>query len=99
MTPDAVGFSFGIPAPQVLTAGHGLEMIGIHAVANLAEVIQFEALGDWSYELLVGHPVRPNTRLAPFPGESEQAISRETPVGGPQPARLRALDLAPEPAR
>lgn len=74
---------------------NGIEMIGPHASAHPAQMIQLGVCGDRTYEKLVGHSMRSQQR-------SRSSISPDHSVticSGhpcPQPAVVGLLDLRPD---
>ena len=80
---------------HVDTVNHGLKVGWIDTMANAAEVIEFQPLGDQSHQLHVSPAMSER-------GQSEMGVDSEMPVSVgiespcPQPARFGFVHLCPE---
>lgn len=69
MPGDAVRLGSSFTAPYVFGMGHWFKVSGISASGILAKMIEFEAVGDWPFERLIGKPMHvgsPELRVTLF---------------------------------
>lgn len=90
----------GVSPPTVLGDRDRLEVVGSHAVAHPAEVVDLMARGDGAHLGLVGPPVaRGLSPGASRATHGEHPVPARTPAADPEPAPVRTLlDAIPEPA-
>lgn len=82
-----------LPRPcSVVGPRHDPQMVGVHAVAHAALMVDGETFGNRADEPLVSQPVREGHTLT-SPSALDAPVSFGTDVAGPQPASIRALHL------
>jgi hypothetical protein len=88
------------PAVRVLGLGDGLEVCRVHAVlvsaSTLVDMINGQAVRDWTYKQLVGDSMNSTVSPANRPVSClNPAIAVRSDIAGPQQATCRFVPLGP----
>ncbi len=83
---DSTGKVIHDPAPQIFFSGDRLQMIGIYAAVNTAQVINVESFGNLSDELAVSDPMRQLWNAYAATDYRKPRVSRFVHASGPEPA-------------